>query len=342
MKQRVRRPGGGRKKREQTEPTLISDIEKIIDRHVAGCPVTGVKWTYLSIIELGTLLEKQRPKASPSWPVCKRILKTLGYGRRSLAKMETMKQQDAERDAQFRAIAEFREDYLSKGYAVLSVDIKKKELLGRFHRPGQCLSQGRRECFDHDFASFAQGKVVPHGIYDVGRNEGHITLCASKDTAEFNVDCLRRYWHDQGRHNYAAGTPVLLLLDGGGSNGYRNRLFKQELQDWADEAGLNLRVAHFPAYCSKYNPIEHRLFPHISRAWSGVMLDSMTTMKELINSRLELLKCSLSVSVSIVKETYATGWRVYDDFLDRCDIRFDELRPERNYQILAMPKSDSY
>ncbi len=167
-----------------------------------------------------------------------------------------LKKDVTHRDEQFNNIASFRKYYLSRGYAVLSVDTKKKELLGRFHRPGQCLSQGERTCFDHDFPSLAEGKVVPHGIYDVGRNQGHITLCHSKDTAKFNVDCCRQYWQQIGRHHYPKNTPILLLLDGGGSNGCRNRRFKQELQDWANEAELNIGVAHYPAYCSNSSTVD--------------------------------------------------------------------------------------
>lgn len=341
MKYGVRQPGGGRKKCETIDPKLVGKAESVISNHVAGCPIKGVKWTYLSIVELQTLLKRDQ-KTEISWPVIKRIVKSLGYGCRSLAKKEELKNDVAYRDEQFKNIAKFKRYYLSRGYVVLSVDTKKKELLGRFYRPGKCLSQSERTCFDHDFPSFSEGKVVPHGIYDVGRNEGHITLCGSKDTAEFNVDCCRQYWDRVGRHHYPKGTPILLLLDGGGSNGCKNRLFKQELQDWADEAELNIRVAHYPAYCSKYNPIEHRLFPSVTKFWNGMMLDSMETMKEMIVSRSTLLKSDLSITVDILDRVYETGVKVYDNFLDYCNIQFDDFLPDRNYRILAMPKSDSY
>jgi hypothetical protein len=337
---RVRHPGGGRKPLQTGEPGLVESVVEIIDGHTAGCPMNGGKWTYLTITEIQSLLELRQFKVS--WSVVKSIVNHLGFGRRALAKKEVMKKGDPDRDQQFKIIVNYRNFYLSHGYPVLSGDTKKKEILGRFHRPGNCLVNGERTCYDHDFASFATGKVVPHGIYDVGRNEGHITLCDSKDTAEFNVDCLRRYWKQIGRHHYPPGVPLLLLLDGGGSNGCSNRLFKQELQDWADDAGLNIRVAHYPAYCSKYNPIEHRLFPAITKSLSGVMLDGMSTMKNLITTRTKLMKTELSVTVDILNRTYETGVKVFDNFMEYCDIQFDELLPKRNYRVLAMPKSDSY
>lgn len=337
----MRRLGGGRKRRTETAPNLKTWVEKVVEAHVAGSPSEDKKWTYLSITEVQSLLD-QTYGLSVSWPVLKNLFKQMKYGRRCLVKYEAMKKENPYRDAQFKRIAKLRTYYLARNYPVLSVDTKKKELLGRFYRPGACLSQAPRTCFDHDFPSFSQGKIVPHGIYDLGRNAGHITLSRSQDTAEFNVECLRQYWREIGSKHYPAGVPLLLLLDGGGSNGCRNRLFKQELQDWADEEGLNIRVAHYPAYCSKYNPIEHRLFPSITRAWNGVMLDEIETMKTLIEKRTASLKSGLEVTVSILDKIYHSGVKVFDDFLDFCDIRFDDFLPERNYRVMAMPISDTY
>jgi hypothetical protein len=341
LKNRIRHLGGGRKKRVDTNPDLVSQVQTVVNDHIAGSPVKETKWTYLTITEVQNVLE-QEYQISVSWPVVRDLFKSLKYGRRSLAKQEVMKKDDPNRNAQFKNIAKFRDYYLARNYPVLSVDTKKKELLGRFYRSGTCLSQGPRTCYDHDFASFSQGKVVPHGIYDLGRNAGHITLGESKDTAEFSVDCLRQYWRQIGSQYYPAGLPLLLLLDGGGSNGCRNRLFKQELQDWADEEGLNIRVAHYPAYCSKYNPIEHRLFPSITQAWKGIMLDKVETMKTLIEKRTASLKSGLTVTVDTLDQAYDSGVKVFDNFLDFCDIRFDGFLPDRNYRVIAMPKSDSY
>lgn len=247
-----------------------------------------------------------------------------------------MKEEIIGRNEQFLLIGSMKQYYLSRGYTVLSVDVKKKEWLGPFFRSGKIWSDKPLNCYDHDFNSFATGKVTPHGIYDLGRKEGYLTLGQGADTAEFNVACLRQYWENQGGQNHQAGTPILLLLDGGGSNGSRNRMFKQELQDWADDAHLNIRVAHYPPYCSKYNPIEHRLFPLITQAWKGVMLDSTQTMMDLIEIRIAKVKEKMKIVVEEMKQTFEKGIRVFDDYLDRCQIKFDPRNPKWNYRIFAM------
>lgn len=318
---------------------MCQALEEIISSHTAGCPVEGVKWTYLSIREIQELLSRQGKCLA--WHSVKKAIKSLGLGQRKLAKTEVMKQ-SSDRDEQFTIIQNYRAYYLSRGYAVLSVDTKKKELLGRFYRSGACFSTQSRSCWDHDYPSFATAKVTPHGIYDLGRKEGHLTLCQSPDTAELNVACLRAYWEEIGGKHYPKGTPVLLLVDGGGSNACTNRLFKQQLQNWANNAQLNIRVAHYPAYCSKYNPIEHRFFPTVTKSWKGIMFDTSQTMKKVLEKRVDLLKSDLKVTVRILHQTFETGVKVVDDFLDYCDIRHDEKIPKRNYRVMAMPKLDSY
>jgi hypothetical protein len=334
---RVRIPGGGRKKKEVSTPDLLNSLKKLFKNHTAGCPVAGVKWTHLSTRELTNELIKQ------GYTVCEHVVKRLlveqKLGHRGLSKSQTMKDDIPNRDEQFVKISKLRDYYLSRGYTVLSMDVKKKEETGRFHRPGKVWSASPVRCYDHDFNSFSSGRVTPHGIYDLGRNEGFITLGQGSDTAQFNVACLRQYWKEQGSCKHKKGTPILVLLDGGGSNGSRNRLFKQEMQDWADDYGLNVRVAHYPPYCSKYNPIEHRLFPAITRAWNGVMLDSPQTMSELITQRLSNLKSGLHIGVGIMEQTFEKGVKVFDNFLDYCNIVHDPELPKWNYRILAMELS---
>lgn len=337
MSGRIRNPGGGRKKKEISVPDLLSALKKLFKNHTAGCPVAGVKWTHLSTRELTTELVKQ------GYGVCEHVVKRLlveqKLGHRSLSKSQTMKDHIPNRNEQFVKISKLRDHYLSRGYTVLSMDVKKKEETGRFYRPGKAWSVSPVRCYDHDFNSFSSGRVTPHGIYDLGRNEGFITLGQGADTAQFNVACLRKYWKEQGSYKHKEGSPILILLDGGGSNGSRNRLFKQEMQDWADEYGLNVRVAHYPPYCSKYNPIEHRLFPAITRAWNGVMLDGPQTMSELITQRLSNLKSGLQIGVGIMEQTFEKGVKVYDDFLNYCNIVHDPDLPKWNYRILAMELS---
>lgn len=334
MKGGIRHPGGGRKPKEENLPGLRAALDEVIAAHTAGCPVEGVKWTYLKRSEIKSRLAAKGYQISRR--VLRRLLRLAELGQRKLFKNRIMKQHIAGRDEQFEMIRSYRNYYLARGYAVISVDVKKKEVLGPYFRAGQLMSTGSVECYDHDFNSFSSGKVVPHGIYDLGRNEGYITLGQSADTAEFNVACLRQYWQEHGAKVYPAHMPVLLLLDGGGSNGSRNRLFKQELQEWADEFGLNIRVAHYPPYCSKYNPIEHRLFPFITRALEGVMLDSVQTIKKLIEERTEDLACGLRIFVSHLEQTFEKGVTVFDDYLEHCRIKFEKKNRTWNYRVAPM------
>lgn len=298
------------------------------------------RWTYLTPKELVLLLSKKGIKVCKK--VVKRLLKQLGIGRRKLFKNKVMKQVQNRND-QFEIINKYKNEYLSNGCAVLSIDTKKKELLGPFYREGYLYSEKAVRCYDHDFSSFATGKIVPYGIYDLGRNEGYITVGQSADTAEFSVACLRNYWKRYGSKNYDKNRSILILADGGGSNGSRNRLFKQELQDWADEENLKIRVCHYPPYCSKYNPIEHRLFPSITKSLQGVMLDSVDTVIKLIRKRTELATSKLKVFANKITKEFKTGVKVYDNYLDYCDIHFDKTLGKWNYKIFPMEAiSDSY
>jgi len=326
LKDRIRQTGGGRKALENSWPELLPALEKIISTHVAGCPMKGIRWTYLNTSEITASLSQAGYQVSDK--TVDQLLRKLG-----LSKRDTI----TGRNEQFETIESYRNYYLSRGYAVLSVDVKKKEMLGSFRREGHIWCDETLNAYDHDYASFSSGKVVPHGIYDLGRKEGYLRLGQSADTAEFNVACLRQYWARYGSKIYGSLTPILLLLDGGGSNSSRVRLFKQELQEWADEWGLNIRVAHYPPYCSKYNPIEHQLFPTITRAWKGLMLDTVDTMVELIEKRTKNLASGLKIFVDTISQTFEKGVNVFDNYLEYCNIKFDTQNPRWNYRVLAMP-----
>lgn len=315
-------------------------MEEIIDAHQAGCPVNGQRWTYLTPKELMTLLARKGFKVCSK--VVKRLLKKIGLGQRKLSKKLEMGQPE-NRNEQFEIINKFKKYYLSHSYAVLSIDSKKKELFGPYYRSGTLYSEKEVRCYDHDYPSYSTGKAVPYGIYDLGRNEGYMNIGQSVDTAEFSVSCLRNYWKKYGSKNYDKDKPILILADGGGSNGSRNKLFKQELQDWADAEGLKIRVCHYPPYCSKYNPIEHRLFPAITNALKGVMLNSVDTIVNLIKERTALATSSLKIFVDKTEEVFEKGVKVFDNYLDYCDIRFDQTLGKWNYRIIPMELiSDSY
>jgi hypothetical protein len=322
-----------------SEPDLLPTIHLIIGDNTAGNPMKGSIWTHLTVTEITEKLAEKAIKVSVN--VVKFLLRKAGLGSRQMSKRTIMKESIVGRNEQFEKIKAYRENFSSKGYPVLSVDTKKKELLGRFYRKGKTIGNQSVSCYDHDFPSFSSGKVVPLGIYDTGRNEGYLLLGESFDTAEFNVACLRKYWADYGSKIYTNGEPLLILVDGGGSNASANRLYKQEIQAFADEINRSIRIAHYPPYCSKYNPIEHRLFPFITRAWEGVILDSVDTMVQLVEKRTKKLKCGIKIIVDKIEQEFKKGVTVFDDYWDYLDIVQDEINPKLNYCFMPLMNANT-
>jgi len=237
-----------------------------------------------------------------------------------------------QRNEQFENIARLKTEYTAAGNPIISMDTKKKEYLGNFYRDGQVYSRQAFQTYDHDFASFAEGIVIPHAIYDLGRNTGYLNLGTSKDTSEFACDSLRNWWYNQGRFDYPHATSLLILCDGGGSNDARHYLFKFDLQRLADEIGLEIRIAHYPPYLSKYNPIEHRLFPHVTRACRGAIFTSLEVVKRLMERT--HTHQGLSVTVQIIDKIYAIGRKVVESFKHNLPILFDDFLPQWNYRAL--------
>lgn len=205
-------------------------------------------------------------------------------------------------------------------------------MIGNFFRPGKLYTQERIRVHDHDFPSLAEGVAIPHGLYDLYRNIGYVTIGTSHDTSEFAVACIRHWWLNHGCVAYPQATSILLLCDCGGSNNARYYIFKQELQQLADELGIAIRIAHYPPYTSKYNPIEHRLFPHLTRVCQGVVLKSVELVKELMASA--KTKTGLQVVASILDKAFATKRKVADDFKETMRIQFDDYLPQWNYSAL--------
>ena len=239
-----------------------------------------------------------------------------------------------QRNEQFENIARLRALYEAAGQPVISLDTKKKEKLGNFYREGKLYTLEELTTWDHDFPSFAEGVVIPHGIYDLQRNIGYIQLGTSRDTSEFACDSLRYWWLTYGRQHYPEATSVLILCDGGGSNSSRYYIFKYDLQCLADELGIEIRIAHYPPYCSKYNPIEHRLFPHVTRACQGVILSSVELVQELIAKT--KTQTGLKAFVHIIDKVYATKRKVSQSFKDNLPLVFDDFLPNWNYR--AVPR----
>lgn len=237
------------------------------------------------------------------------------------------------RNAQFENIIRLKAETKAEGNPIVSIDTKKKEYLGNFYRDGRIYTLAAAlTAFDHDFNSFAEGIIIPHGIYDLLKNEGYINLGTSKDTSEFACDSLRNWWYNQGQFDYPEATSLLILCDGGGSNNARHYLFKADLQKLADEIGIEIRVAHYPPYTSKYNPIEHRLFPHVTRACQGVIFKSVELVKQLMEGT--RTRQGLAVTVQIIDKTYQTGRKVADEFKQNMPIVFDDYLSQWNYRAI--------
>jgi len=240
----------------------------------------------------------------------------------------------AHRNEQFDNIQAVVAAFRAKGYPIISFDTKKKENLGNFYRAGYLYTQKEVRAYDHDFNEFAEGIIIPHGIYDLQRNIGYLHIGTSKDTSQFACDCLRSWWLEHGRAFYSNAPTLLALCDGGGSNGSRYYIFKEDLQKLADELGIEIRIAHYPPYCSKYNPIEHRLFPHVTRACQGVLFTSVNLVKQLIEKT--STSKGLKVFVKIIDTLYHTGRKVADDFKHTMRIVFDDFLPAWNYRAIPI------
>jgi len=286
-----------------------------------------VRWTNLKPWQIGQLLEKEHA-IRVSLNVIRQLLKKHDYRRRKAQKRLT-KQHVLHRNEQFENILRLKAAYEAAHNPVISMDGKKKEYLGNLYRDGHLYTLAELQTLDHDFVSYAEGIVIPHGIYDLKHNIGYISLGTSKETSQFACDNLRNWWHDQGRHLYPDATSLLILCDGGGSNNSRHYLFKQDLQELADELGLDIRIAHYPPYCSKYNPIEHRMFPHVTRACQGVVFESVELVKELMASTTTTK--GLQVTVKIIDKVFETKRKVADDFKETMRIVFDQFLPQWNY-----------
>ena len=292
----------------------------------------GVLWTNLSLRELSARLLARGTPASRR--TIRRLLRKLKLGRRTARKKKTMGHHP-DRNAQFENIARLRREYQAPGDPVISIDTKKKELLGNFHRAGTTFTAQTVETFDHDFGSAGQGKLIPHGVYDLAREHAHVHLNTSHDTSELCCDSVASWGGQHGRAAYPQARRLLILCDGGGSNSATQYLFKEDLQRLANRLGLELRVAHYPPYCSKHNPIEHRVFPHITRACQGVIFHTLEIARHFI----ERAKTStgLRVTVSILHKVYETGRKYAADFKANMKILFDDHLSKWNYRAIPEP-----
>jgi hypothetical protein len=313
---------------------LIENFHAVLRDHTAGDPMReDVKWTNLSRRQISRKLKELGTPAGKN--VVSRLLYEHGYRRRKPQKKRTMGQH-VDRNAQFENIARLRQEYLDCGKPVISIDTKKKEMLGNFHRDGVTDAVEPTIVNDHDFASNSDGKVIPHGIYDLRKNEASLHLNGSHDTTELACESIELWWHEQGQSDYPGAEEILILCDGGGSNSSSAYIFKEDLQALSNRLGLKLRIAHYPPYCSKYNPIEHRVFPHVTRACKGVPLETIETAQHYME-KAETTK-GLKVVVRIIDKVFEAGRKYAADFKENMKIQFDELLPKWNYT--ATPQTE--
>ena len=330
---RVRRPGAGRPPIEQRDPTLRADLEALIEPTTRGDPESPLRWTTRSVRNLADELRRQGHAVSHQ--TVSELLHDLGYSLQANRKtLEGTSHPD--RDAQFRHIHAAVQLQLSLGEPVISVDTKKKELVGPFRNGGRELRpKGDPErVLMHDFVidDADHGRVSPYGVYDVGQNEAWVSVGTDHDTAAFAVESIRRWWTTMGQPVYPAATRLLITADGGGSNGSRVRLWKLELQKLADETGLEIAVCHFPPGTSKWNKVEHRLFSAITQNWRGKPLVSHETVVNLIAAT--TTRTGLKVRSGLDTGHYPKGVKVADADLATLYLQRDDFHGEWNYTLM--------
>ena len=321
---------GGRKKASTVIPDLRKNFRAVLQRYTAGDPMRKeVKWTNLSKREITKRLDEMGTTVSVN--IVGQLLEEDDFRRRKLRKTTAMGSSPRRND-QFLRIDDLIDEYCQAGNPMLSMDTKKKEPLGPYYRPGLLFAAEDVPVYDHDFLHAAEGVMVPHGLYDLQRNVGHLYLGLSHDTSRFACDNVYRWWMRFGRWYYPSADSLLLLCDCGGSNDYRRYLFKQNLQVLADRMQLEVRVAHYPPYTSKYNPIEHRLFPHVARACSGVSLTDVPLAVQLM--RKTRTRTGLRVTVEVVQKYYATREQYSPEFRAAMPLVFDDDLSSWNYRAV--------
>ena len=317
-------------KKVETEPLLESNLISFLEVRTAGDPDrTEFLSTDFSPSQIAAEVGAMGTPVSPH--VVRDWLAKLDIALHKQAKV-VAGGQSPDRNTQFENIADLRRRYLDAGNPVFSIDTKAKERLGLLYRKGRVWTQRAIPVFDHDFPSWATGLIIPHGIYDLFRNRGHVNIGLSRDTSLFACDSFRWFWNRIGKRRYPAATSILCLCDCGGSNGANQHLFKQDLQTLVNDIGIEIRVAHYPSYCSKYNPIEHRFVPHVGRACQGKLFDTLDTVVRLM--RRASTRTGLQTTVNVIRRTYELGRKVASDFQDTTRIVFDDLLPKWNYRAL--------
>ncbi len=326
---RIRHEGGGRLTKAEADPRYEPELLHLIEDETAGDPMNERKWVRKDLRWMKKELEKKGIKASIGmiWNTLKKLKISLKKNKKSNSTKD-----HPNRDEQFQYLNKVKRMALALGVPVMSVDGKKKELIGNFKNDGMTWRMEAIEVLDHDFPSLAEGKLIPYGIYDLKNNNGHVYCGITCDTSEFAVDCIYEWWMEYGRIAWPNQTEILILCDSGGSNGYRWRMWKWALQTkLADRLGLTVFVCHYPSGASKYNPIEHKMFCFISKNWAGEPLT--TYYKALSFIRSTKTEKGLEVGASLIEKEYKVGLKVSKEQMDSLSIKRARVCPQWNYCI---------
>lgn len=329
---RVRRPGAGRPKAEKKNETLETTLSQLLAEETAGDPMTKQKWVRLSLKRLCELLAKQGYCLAQK--TVRRLLVKLGYSLKANRKRITGPPHP-DRDRQFRYIARTKKQFLQAGCPVISVDTKKKELVGNFKNPGRTWSEKGDEVNCHDFLQDAEGRASPYGVYVLSQNRGFVSVGLSADTPEFAVDAITAWWKKLGKRNFRNAPKTLILADAGGSNGCRPRLWKLKLQEFADASKLEITVCHYPRGASKWNPIEHRMFSFISINWAAIPLRTVEILLRCIQDT--TTESGLKVTAALTPKAYKKGVKVSKQQMETLRIRRHRTCPNWNYTITPRP-----
>ena len=332
---RLRREGGGRKRIADKNPEVKKDIENILEENTAGDPMSKLRWTNKSTYAIARELTSKGRNISED--TAGRIIKQLGYSLQANIKSKESGSSE-ERDSQFRYINEQVKLFDKKNMPVISVDKKKKELVGNFKNNGRkWMKKGKAEIVNvYDFESLAEGRAIPYGIYEVLRNNGFVNVGISRDTSEFAVESIKQWWKNIGKKNYQNAKELLICADGGGSNSSRSKLWKFYLQKFANKTGLKITVCHFPPGTSKWNKIEHKMFSFISMNWKGKPLINYELIINLIEGT--TTKKGLKIKAKIDKRIYELGKKILEEEFNKVNILEHEINPKWNYTLSKISK----
>ena len=327
---RIRKQGGGRKELVKKKPTLLKTLEAIMSNSTSGDPMKHLRWTTKSTGNVAVELKKRGYNISPD--TVGRLLKKEKYSLKANRRSKEGKS-SPERDEQFKRINQKVEEFKIKKEPVISVDTKKKELVGNFKNSGK--KWGKKGEFEevnvYDFPSLAEGKAIPYGTYDVHKNKGFVNVGISSDTGEFAVESIKRWWDFNGKNDYPKAKEILICADGGGSNGSRNKSWKFYLQKFSNKMKLKITVCHYPPGTSKWNKIEHRMFSFISMNWRAQPLINYETVISLINGT--KTKKGLTIKAKLDKRIYQKEKKFSDDEMTKLNLRYHEINPKWNYVI---------